>query len=411
MKRPGKRIAALLCALLLTAGSVQRARADGLPFAERAAELLHVHIFREEEKRYDPAEVRHVTLTVNGAPVETDVPAILNQGRTLVPVRVLGETLGAEVDWRAQERQVAVTQGETELLLTLGADTALVNGTEVPLPDGVGAQLVSMDGVERTLAPLRFMAETLGAGVEWDGKTWAADLITEETTLPPVWTPPSAEPVPTPEPPTQPEIPVQPESPALPADPPETDTPTLAGYTVVLDAGHGGSASGAVYEGIMEKDLTLPITLETARLLEERGCQVLLTRWTDSYVGLYERCDMANGTGADIFVSIHANASVTNLEFQGTFTYYYPGSYWGEILADIVQAEVVKSAGSIDRGILTDNFVVLRETWMPAVLVETGFMSCPAELWRLCDPVYQKALAQGIANGVERYLTGTVRGE
>lgn len=406
MIRPGKKIAALLCALLLTAGTAQGARADEFPAAERAAGLLQVHIFREEEKRYDPAEVRQVKLTVNGAPVETDVPAILNQGRTLVPVRVLGETFGAEVDWRAKDRQVAVTRGGTELVLTLGSGTALVNGAEVPLPDGVGAQLVSVAGAERTLVPLRFLAEALGAGVEWDGKTWAADLVTEESpTLPPEWTQPPAEPVP------EPELPAQPEPPALPAEPSETETPALAGYAVVLDAGHGGSASGAVYGGIMEKDLTLPITLEVAHILEERGCQVFLTRWEDSDVGLYERCDMANGTGADIFVSIHANASVTNLEFQGTFTYYYPGSYWGEALAGIIQAEVVRAAGSIDRGILTDNFVVLRETRMPAVLVETGFMSCPAELGRLCDPVYQKALAQGIANGVERYFTGRVRGE
>ncbi len=410
MKKPGKKVAALLCAFLLAVGPV---RAAELPPLEKAVGLLRVDIFREEEKRYDPAEVRQVALTLDGTQVEADVPALLWEGRTLAPVRAVAEALGAQVDWRAGDRQVSVVRGETQILLTLGADTAWVNGMEQPLPDGVGARLVSVAGAERTLVPLRFLAETLGIQVDWDGKTWTATLTREGPFLPPSWTPSPPKPS-EPLPPTRPTPPSEPlPSPTPPEEwlPPAEEPPALTGYAVVLDAGHGGKASGAVYEGILEKDLTLPITLETARLLEERGCEVFLTRWTDRDVGLYERCDIANGTEADIFISIHANASTTNREFQGTFTYHYPGSYWGEVLAGIVQAEVVKAAGSLDWGILSDNFVVLRETRMPSVLVETGFMSCTEELWRLCDPVYQKSLARGIANGVERYLTGTVREE
>ncbi len=197
-------------------------------------------------------------------------------------------------------------------------------------------------------------------------------------------------------------------------DPPEKGTdmemPELpeswdaSAYTVVLDAGHGGSASGAVYEDVMEKNITLPVTLRAAELLREKGYNVVLTRDEDVYMDLYDRCDVANWVGADIFVSIHANASTTNRQFQGTFTYSYPGSVEGEKLAGAIQKAVVGQTGAIDRGLLTNDYVVLRETVMPAALLEMGFMSCPEELARLVRPEYREKVAQGVARGVEAYL-------
>lgn len=194
--------------------------------------------------------------------------------------------------------------------------------------------------------------------------------------------------------------------------PPETGpvTPVLPedwdpnAFTVVLDAGHGGSADGAVYEEVKEKDITLTVTLRAAELLEEKGYNVVLTRGEDVYMDLYDRCDVANNVGADIFVSIHANASSTNPDFQGTFTYSYPGSTRGEDLASHIQRAVVGELGSVDRGLLTNDYVVLRETTMPAALLEMGFMSCHEELERLVRPEYQEAAAQGVAKGVESYL-------
>lgn len=175
-------------------------------------------------------------------------------------------------------------------------------------------------------------------------------------------------------------------------------------FTVVLDAGHGGSASGAVYEDIEEKNITLPITLRAAELLREKGYNVVLTRDSDVYMDLYDRAGIANGVEGDVFVSIHANASSSNAGFQGTFTYSYPKSMAGEKLAGCIQKAVVDAAGSIDRGLLTNDYVVLRETIMPAALLETGFMSCHEELVKLVQPEYQEKLAQGVAKGVEDYL-------
>lgn len=194
--------------------------------------------------------------------------------------------------------------------------------------------------------------------------------------------------------------------------PPETGAilPTLPenwdpnAYTVVLDAGHGGSAQGATYEEVMEKDITLSVTLRAAELLREKGYNVVLTRNEDVYMDLYDRSDVANSVGADIFVSIHANASETNLSFQGTFTYSYPKSTRGEALAGHIQRAVVAETGSIDRGLLTNDYVVLRETTMPAALLEMGFMSCHEELMKLVEPEYQEKVSQGVAKGVESYL-------
>ncbi len=188
----------------------------------------------------------------------------------------------------------------------------------------------------------------------------------------------------------------------LPTVPSEGWDPTA--FTVALDAGHGGSASGAVYEDVMEKDLTLPMTLRVEELLREKGYNVIMTRREDVYMDLYDRCAVANQAQADIFVSIHCNASSSNRAFQGTFTYSYPDSAEGERLAGFLQEAVVAQTGSIDRGLLTNDYVVLRETVMPAALLETGFMSCHQELVKLIDPDYQERIAQGVAEGVENYL-------
>lgn len=191
----------------------------------------------------------------------------------------------------------------------------------------------------------------------------------------------------------------------------ETVPPTMPeqwnpqAYTVVLDAGHGGTADGAYYEEVKEKELTLPVTLRAAELLREKGYNVVLTRNEDVYMDLYDRCDVANGVEADIFVSIHANASATNRSFQGIFTYSYPRSTRGEKLAGYIQSGVVETTEGIDRGLLTNDYVVLRETTMPAALLEMGFMSCHEELERLVQPEYQEKVAQGIALGVENYFS------
>ena len=214
-----------------------------------------------------------------------------------------------------------------------------------------------------TMAPLRALAEALGCEVRWDAVSQTVSIATGQ------------------------------EAPA-----PERSA------LVVLDPGHGGSANGAEYGGVKEKDLNLSIARQAAGLLEEAGVTVLLTRTEDRDMGLYERTDLANGQQADLFVSVHCNASGTVPTYQGIYTYYFPGSGRGEKLARTIQPPLCAITGAIDRGVSKANFVVLRETEMCAVLVETGFMSNVEELTRLCDPAYQEKVAWGIAEGVIQYL-------
>lgn len=324
-----------------------------------AAATASVFFFDETTGSYGREEAAvTVSVTVNGKALTGDMPAVAQQGRTLVPVRTFCEMLGYDVLWLETARQAVIFTGWETVTFPLGSTEARVNGLRASLPNGVSAQAVRRGNVERTMVPLRFLVETLGGAVSWDGVTAHAVIA------------------------------------------PDTKPRAVA----VLDAGHGGTASGAVYGGVKEKDLVFPITVRAAELLQQAGVGVLLTRSGDEDVGLYERASMGNAVQGDVFVSVHANAAPGNAQFGGTYTYAYPNSSSGEKLSERIQRACVERAGLTDRGIMTENFVVLRETKMPAALLETGFMTCPDDLKRLTQPETQENFAQGIAQGVLDYL-------
>ena len=185
-------------------------------------------------------------------------------------------------------------------------------------------------------------------------------------------------------------------------------------YTVVLDAGHDGKTLGAVYPDangvdIYEKDLTLSMVYKLRDILLNEGYNVVLTRDGETAGDLYERSELANRVNADLFVSIHCNSAPTIPTFQGLYTYYYPTSSRSKAFAQAVQDAACAASGAVDRGIASANFVVLRETNMAAVLVETGFMTNVEELTRLCDETYQQKLMEGVARGVGDYLNSLPR--
>lgn len=192
----------------------------------------------------------------------------------------------------------------------------------------------------------------------------------------------------------------------------------LAGRTVVLDPEEGGSNPGSVGGGIDEKTVNLATALDVGTLLRQDGARVVYTRSTDVAVSLPTRAALANQVRADAFVTLAANGlndpAVSGVvTFYGGATGYVGGRTRGAVLvgrgralAQAVQMGVVRTTGAVDRGIQPAAFYVLGYTRMPAILIETGFLTNPAEAQRLATPAYRWAIAQGIVAGLGQFFGG-----
>lgn len=409
----------------------------------------------DPQGNYQTQSVRTVSLVLDGVPLKTDVPAFILGGRTLVPVRVVSERLGALVNWKEDTMQVQIENGTKAITLTVGSPDAVVNGKTIRLPDGVAPTLAKYGGqASRTMVPLRFVSEQLGASVSFDEPAGTVSIVTASMPTYRVSAPtiegelvrirtdkevrakilsmpgkvvldfpsgvfsdsnygklpvdgtliarvrynqfddglggtpvarvvldlqpgyemkdvavvqgsgivtagkpgevPAAEPEPVPEPDekpaeTTPEQPVQPEKPVTPPQPepavpetPEEPEPPL----VILDAGHGGEDPGAMQMGYNEKDLVLPIALETGKALEAAGVRVAYTRDTDATVSLADRVQTADAYGATLFVSVHANAYTLKPALNGVETYCYERGGESEKLAASVHRAVIAAPGA-----------------------------------------------------------------
>ncbi|MGQ7461451.1 GBS Bsp-like repeat-containing protein [Streptococcus suis] len=209
-----------------------------------------------------------------------------------------------------------------------------------------------------------------------------------------------------------------------------TEKATQRSYTVYLDPGHGGADSGASYGGIHEKNLAMSVTNKLRENLLQRGINVLMTRTADYDVDFRtERSKMANNSEADLFVSIHFNATgagVTTTKGIETYWYKYDPEYQpkinqemhndatrlaeSEILANKVQSSLIKETGAVDRGVRRETFAVLRETAIPAILVELGFMDNPSELNVIKTDSYHTKLANALTQGIVDWY-GAVEGK
>lgn len=179
------------------------------------------------------------------------------------------------------------------------------------------------------------------------------------------------------------------------------------GVVVVIDPGHGGQDPGAIgIGGLQEKQVILSIGLQVASLLEKRGIKVVLTRSDDRFVDLAPRVTLAERVNAKAFVSIHANSiSLGRPDVSGLETYRARnGSASGQRLAQLIHNSILKSVNVRDRGVRSAGFYVLRNTSMPAVLVEVGFVTGREDAARLASSTGRRLLAQAIAQGILQYF-------
>ncbi len=230
-----------------------------------------------------------------------------------------------------------------------------------------------------------------------------------------------------------------------------TSTPRRTIKTIVVDAGHGGKDPGAIgYHGTLEKDIALAIAKKLKKELQKRGFKVILTRSRDRYLTLEQRTKIANDAHADLFISIHCNWNRKSI-VGGTEVYFlstakttweravamrenasfmkYSGNkdklnkldailldmaqteflQESEDLAGYIQHGIVARTGLLNRGVKQAGFYVLYKVFMPAVLVETAFISNPVEERKLKDPDFQWRIARGIADGVVRFKSAYER--
>lgn len=185
----------------------------------------------------------------------------------------------------------------------------------------------------------------------------------------------------------------------------------LSKKIIVIDAGHGGWDPGMVSNKIEEKDVNLQIAKKLQTFLEQGGATVIITRADDSDLSQSKSGDMhtrriiANASQADIFVSIHQN-SFTNSNVKGAQVFYFNQSDNSQKLATLVQKHLIEfvDPGNKFQAKANKNYFVLKQTEMPAVLVECGFLTNYNERKKLTSEEYQEKIAWGIYLGIVDYF-------
>jgi N-acetylmuramoyl-L-alanine amidase len=174
---------------------------------------------------------------------------------------------------------------------------------------------------------------------------------------------------------------------------------------IVIDPGHGGEDTGdSALDGPSEADLCWDLAERLAAAIADSGGRVRFTRTETEGPDASERARRANAIDGDIFLSLHLN-SHSEPTAEGASTYYFPRSRAGEILADCVKDNLV-DLGLRDCRSHPRTYSILRETRMPAVLIEPVFITNPDEAKMLLDPDFRTTLAVAVAAGVRRYFEG-----
>lgn len=358
--------------------------------------------------------VNEVNVEIDGQQLNTDFKAYTASGSTLVPIREITESLGAKVDWDAKTKSATITLSEKIVKLQIDSSVVYVNGDKVFVDTSTMPKFATYSFPRKevkTMVPLRFLSETFGYEVGWNGDKYIASVITkkEEKKVESASIDFSEKEI----------VKYENKSESKKEEVKKVVSKKIKSdglVTILLDAGHGGSDSGAVsVDGkTKEKELTLEITKKLNDKLLENGYDVHMTRETDKAVDLYKRPEIANDLGAEIFLSIHINSS-ENSEPSGIEVFYAPAlsNKLKEVeqspLAESLQKSLIKETGAISRGAKAGGrLVVLKNTKNVAALAELGFISNKKELDLMKDEDYQEKLVNGLYNGLIDYIDNYV---
>ncbi|MDQ6418171.1 N-acetylmuramoyl-L-alanine amidase [Paenibacillus sp. LHD-117] len=380
--------------------------------------------------------INQSSVRVNGVVMETDAKPQLMNWRTMVPVRLVGELLGLSFEWKEAAREVhmfekstepdpetpvvgyitAVTMDEQSVIriahagasapgkpMVLDNPRRLVFNfpytTFIPqiADQFVGGQTETLVADNPLLTAYRysqFSTQPLTARLVIVVGNDTGYVVTSGDNEISIALMPKAE-VPTE--PAEPEMPVDPKP-----TPPPVENPEV--YDIVLDAGHGAKDPGAYSKPLnkWEKEFNLSAVLKVkAELEKDPRFKVHLTRKDDTFVELLDRVKFAESVKADIFISIHAN-SYDNTSVSGVETYYERAN--SKPLADIIHKHVLAGMGLRDRGVKKAAFKVIKETTMPAILIEAGYLTNTTDANALFNAKTQDKLAVEIVKGIKTYL-------
>lgn len=414
--------------------------------------ILIVPTYALNSVKIDKKDVKvlDANVLVNGSPIQSDFTPYVTKGRTFVPVRELTEGLGAEVNWDGENMTVEIKFGEKTILLKINSDVTYVDGKKKIVEEDQVPKLAlySSPRVEtKTMIPLRFVSETLGYNVSWDEKTSTVLIATGENI--------SSEVVKTATIISDDDLKEEDnkknknstvefqssnekketknaqknnknkiyEKAGLTEDEYKVDPKTRKvskGFVqkgerikIVLDAGHGGTDSGAVStidKTVMEKTLNLDMIERLNERFLMLGYDVILTRSEDEYIKLLDRARISNTSEADIFLSIHFN-STDNSSSKGIEVLYASEknviikSVEQVHLAKAIQKELIESTGSTNRGVKNRaDLIVLNKTKNVAALCELGFLTNREDMENITNSSYLATMADAIVRGVENYV-------
>lgn len=180
--------------------------------------------------------------------------------------------------------------------------------------------------------------------------------------------------------------------------------PDASGLHICLDAGHGGNDGGTQSDGVVEKDVNFAITQKVAALLKEAGATVSLVRDSDEYVDLADRTYISNQSGASFLLSLHCNYYEGDNTIKGLEVYYHRNSETSKQYAESLTQLLRASQAMEVRDATQQNMQVLRNSSIPAVMIEMGFLSNPEECANLNDSLYQEYFARVLVESLVQTL-------